>query len=92
MSLVIRPIEHNDVESCGKKYTNRNGRLIEKERPSLVKKIEFVKTNIVELGPKYGFDSTITDFEGLIITIDYPPIPSYNEIKITSIHQIPELQ
>ena len=54
--------------------------------------MEFVKSNIVGLEVKYGFDSATTDFEGLIITIDYPPIPSYNKIKIISIHQIPELQ
>jgi hypothetical protein len=60
--------------------------------PSIIKNMEFVKSNIVGLEVKYGFDSATTDFEGLIITIDYPPIPSYNKIKIISIHQIPELQ
>lgn len=76
----------------GKKYTNKDGIPIEKEKPSIIEKMEFVKSNIVKLGIKYGFDFNITDVEGMIITTDYPPISFYKGTKIYSIHQIPTIE
>jgi hypothetical protein len=55
-------------------------------------KVEFVKQNISTLGVKYGFDPTPTEFEGVIITMDYPPITEYNAIKMLSIYQISSLK
>ena len=40
----------------GKEYSHKGGRLTEKDKPSILKKIEFVKQNISVLGNKYGFD------------------------------------
>jgi len=33
----------------GEEYTSKNGKLIKKEKPSMFKKIEFVKSNIVKI-------------------------------------------
>jgi hypothetical protein len=58
----------------------------------VAKKIEFMKQNIHALGVKHGFpDANITDFEGIIITMDYPAIAEYNGINILSIGQISTL-
>lgn len=73
----------------GKEYSNNDGKVIETDKPSIIKKVDYVKQNIVNLGVKYDFDSDlITEFEGLVITIDYPPISGFNEIKMLSINQI----
>jgi hypothetical protein len=58
----------------------------------MTSKVEFVKQNISVLGIKYGFDPNITEFEGIIITIDYPPISEFNRIKMLSISQISNLR
>jgi hypothetical protein len=76
----------------GKKYTtNKDGQMTEIDKPSMAKKIAFVRDSINALGVKYGFDTNIEDFKGVIITMDYPPIPDYNGTHILSIGQISNL-
>jgi hypothetical protein len=73
----------------GIEYTIKDGQIIEKNKTSIVKKIEYVKRNILSLGVKYDFNSShITDFKGIIITMDHPPISEFHGIKILSISQI----
>jgi hypothetical protein len=75
----------------GKEYSTKRGQIIERDKPSILNKIEFVKQNIVTLGLKYDFDChSITVFKGLVITIDNPPIPKFNGIEMKSIYQIIE--
>jgi hypothetical protein len=77
----------------GKKYTtNKDGQMTEIDKPSMAKKIAFVRDNIMALGVKYRFDTNIEDFKGIIITMDYPPISEYNEINILSVGQISNLE
>jgi hypothetical protein len=77
----------------GKEYSNKKGKIVEKERPDIFKKIWFVRDNIHELGNKYKFNADpVTDFEAKIITIDYPPIPEYKGVGIISINQISSLK
>ena len=77
----------------GKGYTkDKNGQVTVRNKPSLISKVVFVKQNISTLGVKYGFDPNLTEFEGIIITMDYPPITEYNGIGMLSIHQIPRLK
>ena len=77
----------------GKEYSHKGGRLTEKDKPSILKKIEFVKQNISVLGNKYGFDyQQIASFEGIITTLDTPPIIEFQGIKILSIDEIEGLK
>ena len=76
----------------GKEYSNKNGQTIEKDKPSILNKIEFVKQSISNLATKYGFNHIpITVFKGVVVTTDNPPIPEYNKIKMISIQEIPKL-
>lgn len=75
----------------GKEYSNKDGKRIYKPKPSIIRKVEYVKENISNLGIMYDFNSDIKDFEGVIITIDYPPISEFNGIKMISINQISDL-
>jgi hypothetical protein len=69
----------------GKEYSNNDGKVIETDKPSIIKKVDYVKQNIVNLGVKYDFDSDlITEFEGLVITIDYPPISAHGAAVLSN--------
>lgn len=72
----------------GIKYSTKNGKLEKKMIPSLLNKIEFVKTNPEQCKIN---KSTIQNYQGLIITIDYPWILEYKGVKIISINQIKEI-
>jgi hypothetical protein len=67
----------------GQKFTSGKARKI----PSLVEKIEFVRTNMAMWGYKpKDFDEVI----GLIVTRSFPPISQYKGIQILSIKDIPK--
>lgn len=53
--------------------------------PSLIKKIDFVRSNIENLCPDYG---EINEIKGLIITKSYPPIESYKGVTIIGFNEI----
>lgn len=76
----------------GKEYTTKSGGQFIKNKPSILMKVDFVRENIESLGNQYKFDhSKITIVEGLIITIDFPPIDEFKGIKVLSINQISNL-
>lgn len=73
----------------GKEYSHKEGQLFAKDKPSILKKIEFVKQNISTLASKHGFDYLpITSFEGIVVTADDPPISAYQGVKMLSIDDI----
>jgi hypothetical protein len=73
----------------GKEYSHKEGQLIPKDKPSILKKIEFVKQIISSLAAKYSFDYLpITSFEGIVLTIDDPPISAYQGVRMLSIDDI----
>ena len=63
----------------GKEYSHKGGRLTEKDKPSILKKIEFVKQNISVLGNKYGFFYQQIDF--IRRNSNYPGQSSNNRIS-----------
>lgn len=71
----------------GYKYTNKNGKLIRKPRPSLHTKVQHVKSN------RSLYIQSSEDFEikGLIVISGYPPITKFDNIKIISINEITHL-
>jgi hypothetical protein len=73
----------------GKEYTtNKDGQKVERDKPSLISKLEYVEQNVCVLGAKYGFDADINEFEGVIVTMSRPPINEFKGVKILSIDQI----
>lgn len=72
----------------GYKYRMKNGIIIVREEPSLLSKIDYVKTNLKTI---YQDHERITSVEGLIITRSYPPISEYKGVKILSIEDISTL-
>jgi len=72
----------------GKSYTTRNDQLIEKEVPSLLEKIEFIKENLARFCSDH---LQIKKIIGLIITKSYPPIKEYKEVKIKAYEEIESL-
>ncbi len=86
----IHDYRKRDLEGVvdGKKYTFKKGILKAKDIPSLKTKIQFVENNIQKLCPDY---KAIDRIEGLIITKSYPPINTYNGVKIISYCEIKNL-
>ncbi len=73
----------------GKEYnTNKDRQTVERDKPSLISKLEYVKQNVRVLGATYGFDADINDFEGVIVTMSHPPINGFKGVKILSVDQI----
>jgi hypothetical protein len=70
----------------GEKYSiSRNGRMTMKKVRSLLDKMQFVNDNLSLRDLKR---SQIKTVDGLIVLIDYSPIPEYEGIKIISVDQI----
>ena len=86
----IHDYRKRDLEGVidGKKYTFKKGVLEAKDIPSLKSKIQFVENNIQKLCPDY---EAIDKVEGLIITKSYPPIVTYEGVKIVSYLEIRNL-
>jgi hypothetical protein len=72
----------------GIEYRMRSNVIVEKEKPSLLIKIDYVKENLKDLCPDY---EKITSVEGLIITRSYPPIKDYKGVKIIGFEEINNL-
>ncbi len=72
----------------GEKYTTKNGSIVPDKKPSLIKKIAYLKDNV----RKYLLDDMkINNIEGLIVTISYLPIHEYQGIKMISVEEIANL-
>lgn len=88
MEHVIRDLK--GIVTGEKEYSHRNGMSKTKSKPSLLKKLDFVKSNIHDIARKHEFNSSnIIEFKPLVVTIDYPPISEYNGVKMISINDIP---
>jgi len=69
----------------GKKYSAKDGELVEKKIPPLLEKIEFVKENIKKLGlTKFNIGSV----DGVIVTIDYPWISEYKGVRMFAFNEV----
>ncbi len=86
LSYIIRDLKRYVL---GKEYTTKKDRqIVERDKPSLISKLEYGKQNVCVLGAKYGFDADIDEFEGAIVTMSYPLINEFKGVKILSIDQI----
>lgn len=72
----------------GKKYTTKDGKLIEEDIPSLTEKIEFVKNNLAKLCPEHANIKQIT---GVIIMKSRHYLKEYNGVKIIAYDEIESL-
>ena len=72
----------------GKAYSNKNGDIIETDKTSLPKKVEFVKENLEKFCPDH---KQIKKIQGIIIIKSQPPIKSYKDIKIIASDEIESL-
>ncbi|MFC2142949.1 hypothetical protein ACFLQN_00960 [Candidatus Aenigmatarchaeota archaeon] len=72
----------------GKEYTTKDGVLIAKKRPSLLKKIEYIKNNM----KKHEIKCKDQRIEGLVITSLNPLMKDYKDVKFISIDEIKNLQ
>lgn len=69
----------------GKIYSNKKGNIVSKDKPSLQKKVDFVKENLKKLCPDY---KQIKKIQGIIVIKTHPPIDSYKNVKIISFGEI----
>jgi len=69
----------------GVKYSFKNDELVEKKVPSLLKKIDYVKTNAEGLGLT---EYNIKSLDGIIVTIDYPWISEYKGVRMFAFNEI----
>jgi len=69
----------------GVKYSFKNDELVEKKVPSLLEKIEYVKTNAEGLGLT---EYNIKLLDGIIVTIDYPWISEYKGVRMFAFNEI----
>jgi hypothetical protein len=68
----------------GQKFTGGQPTTI----PSLLEKVEFVKSNLAKL----GFDPTLVNsVQGLIVMRSFPPITEYKGVMVLSIKDIPKV-
>ncbi len=75
-----------------KEHSHKKGEIKIKTKPSILKKVDYVKNNIHDLAKKYEFDySSIKEYKPLVVTIDYPPISEYGGVKMISINDIPSV-
>jgi len=72
----------------GKEYSNKNGSIVSKDKPSLPKKVNFVKENLEKFCPDH---KQIKKIQGIIVIKSQPPIGSYKGIKIMSSEEIESL-
>ena len=48
----------------GKEYTaTKDRQIVERDKPSLISKLEYVTQSVCALGAKYGFEADINEFE-----------------------------
>ena len=71
----------------GEKYTTKNQSLMIEKKPSLKKKVDYIKNN----QQKFIYNNSPIEIIGLIVTIGYPPIREFNGIKMISIEEIENL-
>jgi len=69
----------------GYKRTTKDGQRITKSVPSLPQKIQYVKDNLESIGLK---NDEISDFTGVVITMNYPLLHEYKNIKFISFEEI----
>lgn len=72
----------------GKEYSSKKGDIVSKDKPSLPKKVDFVKENLEKLCPDH---KQIKKIQGIIIIKSQPPIDSYKDIKIIASDEIEHL-
>jgi hypothetical protein len=72
----------------GEKYSMKNGKLVTERKPSIKEKIDYIVKNQKQCIPNKEEPLKI---EGLIVTIGYPPIKEFNEIRMISIKEIPNI-
>lgn len=71
----------------GEKYTTKNQSLMIEKKPSLKKKVDYIKNN----QQKFIYNNSPLEIVGLIVTIGYPPIREFNGIKMISLEEIENL-